>query len=430
MAKKVLIITYYWPPSGGSGVQRWTYFAKYLARLGYEPIVVTVRPEKATYPSIDESLLKEVEGIRTIRTDSFEPLQVYSKLVSGSKNKAVPYGSVDTRNTSFIKKIPAFIRGNLVLPDARKYWKRYALAAAREILKEEKIDVMVTTGPPHSTHLIGKSLKAEFDVPWLVDFRDPWTEVFYNKDLFRTKWAANKDRKMEVSVLNDADAIVVVSRHMVDLLGSKMKDNKKIKFILNGFDAQLFHEITPSSGEETVISYVGYLGKHHFIDPFTKGLKALCEQQNFEKIYLHLAGNIEASIFSEWEKIPNLVIKYEGIVTHKRALEIMLSADILLISIPESNYAKGIITGKLLECLATGKPILLLSEKDSEAAKIIAEYNNTAIMSEENNGKFIDFFQAVKRRDIAPREMLSGVSQYTRENTTKQLIEILRELER
>ena len=429
MAKKILIISYYWPPSGGSGVQRWTYFAKYLKRFGYEPIVVTVLPEKATYPSLDESLLKEVENIRTIRTNSFEPLQVYSKLVSGSKNKAVPYGSVDTRNTSFIKKIPAFIRGNLVLPDARKYWKRYALAAAKKILKEEKIDVMVTTGPPHSTHLIGKALKTEFDVPWLVDFRDPWTEVFYNKDLFRTKWAADKDRKMEVSVLNKADMVLAISPNTAKLLYPKMSERSKVKCILNGFDEELFQRIKPIKQDLFTFSYVGYLGKHHSYNSFHKGLKIFCKE-SVQKIRLHVAGNIDDIIIEEWKKIPNLILDHEGVVSHQRAIEIISSSDVLFISIPVSDYSKGNIPGKLLEYLATGKPIILEGETDSDAARIVRQFENTLVLNGCDDSIFTKFCQEVSSGIIVERGLLSGVSQYTRENTTKQLIEILRELER
>ena len=241
--KKALVITYYWPPSGGSGVQRWVYFCKYLNRMGITPIVLTVDPQCATYPSTDESLLKEVKDIRVIHTKSFEPLQLYSKLVSGNKKDGVPFGDVKTDGTKPVKKIAAFMRGNLVLPDARKYWKKYALAKAKELLNEEQIDLIISTGPPHSTHLIAKSLKSHTKLPWIADFRDPWTEVFYNKDLFRTKWAKNIDLKLEKSVIEGADLVLCVSDYTAELVKAKTEDKEKVHTIINGFDHELFEKI-------------------------------------------------------------------------------------------------------------------------------------------------------------------------------------------
>lgn len=424
-SKKILIISYYWPPSGGSGVQRWVYFAKYLKRMGYTPIVITVDPSKATYPSEDKSLLKEVEGIQTIRTNSFEPLQLYSKMVSGSKKEAVPFGSVDTENKSFIKKIPAFIRGNFVLPDARKYWKKYALPEAKKVIESENIAVVITTGPPHSTHLIGKVLKEKYNLPWIADFRDPWTEIFYNKDLFRMSFANNLDKKMETSVLNKADAVLAISEHTAKLLYPKMKDPSKVHCILNGFDAELLEKIESQPLQGITFAYVGYLGKHHVHEPFTKGLEALCKANPDKKINLHLAGNIEQPIFEKWERIERLNIIHEGVVTHQRALEICCGATVLFISIPKSSYALGNIPGKLLEYLATGNPIILVAEKGSDAEKIIAEYENTLTLSTEDNTCFIEFVNKVENGIIQPRKSLATVMKYSREEITKQLEKVI-----
>ena len=193
--KKVLIITYYWPPSGGSGVQRWLKFSKYLPEFGIEPIVLTVDPDFATYPSIDTTLELEVsDSIRVYRTKAKNPLEVYQKI----RRKPAPQsGFAGEKKSGLLDKIFRFIRGNVFLPDARIGWNPYAFEKAKQLIKELNINTVITTSPPHSTQLIGLRLKKEFTIQWIADLRDPWTEIYYNKELFRTNWAERQDAKME-----------------------------------------------------------------------------------------------------------------------------------------------------------------------------------------------------------------------------------------
>ena len=205
-SKKVLILTYYWPPSGGSGVQRWMYFAKYLKQLGWEPYIITVDETQASYPVLDNELLEEVRDIRVIKTHTKEPLKAYSRLLTGSPNKGIPQGQVSKKG--FLAKVAAFVRGNFFIPDARKGWNVFAKKEAKKLLQNEGIQKVITTGPPHSTHLIGLELKAAFGIQWWADFRDPWTHIFYNKDLYRSIWAKKKDANWEQKVLQTADGIM------------------------------------------------------------------------------------------------------------------------------------------------------------------------------------------------------------------------------
>ena len=421
---RVLIITYYWPPSGGSGVQRWVYFSKYLNRLGVKPYILTVDPNKATYPSLDESLNDEVKEITVYRTNSFEPLQFYSKITTGNKKDGVPYGEVETSKKSPFKKFSAYIRGNFILPDARKYWNKYAFPEAKKIIQKENIDLIITTGPPHSTHLIGLKLKSKLTIPWLADFRDPWTEIFYNKDLFRTKFAIKKDKSLETKVLNSADKVLAISTKTADLLLNKMNDSSKIHCILNGFDQELFDKIEKSENSHFTISYVGYLGKHHQYSVLTEALRKIASQNN-SKINLHLAGNINNSILKEWDGIDGIEIIYEGIVSHKRALEIIKSANLLFISIPISSYSKGNIPGKLLEYLATGNPIILAGEKDSDAAKILSEFSNTAVVENNEVEELSSFINKVINKEIKPKSNNPAVNKYSRLSTTQELLEVI-----
>ena len=183
--RKALIITYYWPPSGGSGVQRWMYFAKYLKDFGIDPIVVTVDEKKASYKYIDESFVELVKDIEVNKTGTWEPLKLYSKLTSGDSNAAIPLGFTGESRPTLFQKLSRAIRGNFFIPDSRIGWNCFAFKEAKKVISENKIDVIITTGPPHSAHLVGLKLKKYFDIPWIADFRDPWTGLYYNKFLYR-----------------------------------------------------------------------------------------------------------------------------------------------------------------------------------------------------------------------------------------------------
>ena len=425
MKKKVLIITYYWPPSGGSGVQRWVYFSKYLNQMDFEPIILTVDENHASYPYIDDSLNEEVKDLKVYKTKSFEPLQIYSKLASGDKSKAIPYGDVPTKNQSFFKKFAAFIRGNLVLPDARKYWKKYALPKAKEVIKEHKIESIITTGPPHSTHLIGLKLKKQLGVKWLADFRDPWTEIFYNKDLYKTKWAKRKDLNMELAVLNQADLLTAVSPNSKSLIDKKIADKQNSYCFYNGFEHTIFDKVNyRDTTFDILFSYVGYIGMHHQHEIITNGLKETTKQNPNKKIGLHLAGNVDQGLISKWKEIQGLEVIFEGVVSHERAVEISCNSSVVIVNIPNSTYAKGNIPGKLLECLATENPLLLIARKDSDAASLIDRFENT-ITIEENIEDFVSFSTKVINKEITPDNKRPQIMKYSRKSIAKEINDLV-----
>lgn len=425
MKKKVLIITYYWPPSGGSGVQRWVYFSKYLNQMDFEPIILTVDEKYASYPYLDDSLINEVKELKVYKTKSFEPLQIYSKIASGDKSKAIPYGDVPTKNQGVFKKMAAFVRGNLVLPDARKYWKKYALPKAKEIIKEHKIESIITTGPPHSTHLIGLELKKTLGVKWLADFRDPWTEIFYNKDLYKTKLAAKKDLKMEVEVLTNADLLTAVSPNSKKLIDKKIDDQSKSYCFYNGFEHTIFDKVEKKPHEfDLLFSYVGYIGKHHQHEIITHGLKELATQHPDKKIGFHLAGNVDEGLIETWRKIEGLEIIFEGVVSHERAVEISSNSSIVIVNIPDSSYAIGNIPGKLLECLATELPLLLIAKKESDAAALIKDFENT-ITIEKDIEAFISFSRQVLNKEILPDNKRPTIMKYSRQSIAQEINDLL-----
>ena len=241
--KKVLLITYYFPPSGGAGVQRWLKTINYLPKAGVETIVLTVDPAVASYPQIDESLCNDVpSGIKIYRTHTREILSLYKKV---SPKKEVPYGGfANEPNPNLIQKISRFIRGNIFLPDPRRGWNKYALAKAKEIIETEAIETIVTTSPPHSTQLIGLELKRLYPhLKWVADLRDPWTDIYYNEDLYPTRWAKKRNLRYERSVLLGADQIITVSEQCKRLFAEKTDVAEKIAVVPNGYDEKDFIQL-------------------------------------------------------------------------------------------------------------------------------------------------------------------------------------------
>ena len=417
--KKVLILTYYWPPSGGSGVQRWMYFAKHLKSLGWEPIVVTVDEENASYGVLDESLNQEVDGIRVIKTSTREPLQLYSRLTTGSKKKGIPQGEV--KRKSVFGKLSAFIRGNFFIPDARIGWVPFALKAARKIVAKEHITTIITTGPPHSSHLIGLQLQKEFKVNWFVDFRDPWSDVFYNKDLYRRSRAVSKDLKLELQVLQAAQGIITtVDGRLHESLIEKAPA-QKFYALPNGFDSELMNRVTVEKNHHYL--HVVYTGLLTHNQPYNGVFKILNDLSATQPIKLSLAGNIAPDIINEIKiSFPKIDTIFHGYLSHKEAVGLMKSAN-LLINFIFIGAQTQMISGKILEYIATEIPILSIGNPDSEAAKFL-EQGTAAVMLDQSNLKEMRLFidTVISQKDTLHNEFPS-LEKWSREALTKRLIE-------
>jgi glycosyltransferase involved in cell wall biosynthesis len=419
--QKILIVTYYWPPSGGSGVQRWMYFAKYLKQLGWEPIVVTVDEEKASYAVLDTSLNQEVDNIRVIKTNTREPLQWYSFLTSGSRNKGIPQGEVN--RTSIFRKFAAYIRGNFFIPDARKGWVPFALKAARKIIIEEKITQIITTGPPHSTHLVGLQLQQEFDLNWLVDFRDPWSDLFYNKELYRSQRTIKKDLYLETQVLRTASGVLTT-------IGGKLHEDLKLKAPLqnlyalpNGYDAELMQSVEAKPIQD--MFHVVYTGLLTHNQPYDTVLKVLNSISTPVPIRLSLAGTISPEIRSEIQaEYPKIEVVYHGYLSHKDAIGLMKSAHLLLNFIFLGAQTQ-MISGKLLEYIATEIPILSIGNPDSEAGCFLKQGTAATMLDENDTNAILDFIQIAVTQKDSIRNTFPQLGEWSREALTKQLIEIL-----
>lgn len=339
----------------------------YLSEDGVKCTVITVDPNVASYPILDESLNDEVSSkIRVIRTHTREPLNAYKK-ITGSKE--TPYaGFANESSPSMTKRFSRWIRANFFIPDARKGWNKFAYRKAAELLKSEHFDAVITTSPPHSTQLIGRKLKQEFSIHWIADLRDPWTDIYY-ADLFpQTKWAKRKDLRLERSVLENADDLIVVSESIKKLFLKKGDVSpSKVHVIPNGFDEKDFDQDVISdavSPAEFRIAYTGTLSEQYPIEAFAGALN----QVNSDEIVLHFVGKIN-------EKATELLEPYslqlKGYVPHHESISTLLQADALLLIIPDIENNEGILTGKLFEYLGSRKPIILIGPPNGDAATIV-----------------------------------------------------------
>jgi glycosyltransferase involved in cell wall biosynthesis len=382
--EKVLIITYYWPPSGGAGVQRWLKFAKYLPEFGWQPVVLTVDPQYASYPQRDESLCHDVSSnCMVFYTKSFELYNLY-KLIA--RKKEVPYGGfANESKESLFQKFSKFLRGNFLLPDPRKGWNNYAIRKAAELIKQFEIKTIVTTSPPHSTQLIGLELKKRFNIRWIADLRDPWTDIYYYHQFRHAAFARKVDRKYEQSVVENADLLITVSEDVKRIFTEKsqLPIAEKTFVIPNGFDPEDFINSSVPTGNLKVITYTGTISEMYQIDGLLKALDQMKDEWK-EKLLIRFVGKIPSSIEAKF-RATGLMIEFTGYVNHSQSINYLLQSDLLLLVIPKVENNRGILTGKFFEYLASQKPVLAIGPTDGDLAQMmdqtqcgqIFDYNDT-----------------------------------------------------
>ncbi|MBL6669409.1 MAG: hypothetical protein ISP72_04735 [Flavobacteriaceae bacterium] len=417
--QKILICTYYWPPSGGSGVQRWLYFAKHLKNLNWEPIVITVRENLAAFPEEDKSLLDLVKGIRVYPTKTKEPLQLYSRIFPKT---GIPKGAVPRQ--TFFQRLAAWVRGNFFIPDARKGWVPFALTQAKELLTTENISQLVTTGPPHSTHLIGLSLKKEFDLHWIVDFRDPWSDLFYNKELYRSRNAQQKDKHLERIVLETADTILTtVGGDFHQSLQEKVTKKLTLHALPNGYDAELMAQSKSKKPKKFHFVFAGLLTKNQAYREVLNAIQNFVFKNKVKNIRWTLAGSIDQHILHEiQEALPEVEIVYLGYVSHEKVVEVMKSAHLLLNFIFEGAH-KNMLSGKLIEYLATQNPVLSIGEPHSPAGKFLAQGSNSKMIRPNDSKEIVAFIEKIFNEKEEATNYFPELIKWSREALTKRLSE-------
>lgn len=428
--KKVLVISYYWPPSGGPGVQRVLKFCKYLTEFGWQPVVLTV--EEGDYPNRDETLLLEIpEGVCVYKTKTIEPYNVYRKITGQAKEASIPtYILGVNKKPSLSERLSYWARANLFIPDARIGWFPYAVRQGRKIVKHENIDLIFSSGPPHTVHLIAKRLAKESSCRWIADFRDPWVDIVYYQDFNRSKISRRVDQYLEKSVLASTNAIVTVSKTMItDIFKPKVEND--YFFIPNGFDRDDFRDILFQVSSKFRISYVGNLWKHHNPEIFFKALsRVILQNPGFAKdLSLIFVGSLHVSV-EEMIKGFNLEkyltrIEY---VPHKKAVEYMVNTEVLLLAVFYDRFDKAHLPGKLFEYLASGAFILGIGPPEGDVASIIKETHNGVIIAYddlESVEKYIIQQYKIWKDDPEQRFGLpEKIEKYNRRNLTQQLSEI------
>ena len=422
--KKVLIVSYYWPPAGGPGVQRWLKFAKYLPEFGWEPIIYT--PENPSYPLVDTSLVGEIpESIQTVKTRIWEPYQLAEKL--SKSNKKFKGGQFDVgENQSWKSKLSIWVRGNFFIPDARVFWVKPSVKFIAKYLVENNIETLVTTGPPHSMHLIGLELKKQNPkLKWIADFRDPWTQISYYKHLKLTSSSDKKHRKLENSVFKNADVTLATSYS--DAENFKIQGAKSV-CITNGFDTEIISENLKS--DKFILSYVGVLEQLRNPEILWQVLNELVEEnEEFKEDFeLKFVGKIDDKILAELESSTlRTSIVNKGYLKHFEANAEMKNSNLLLITNFPQEASKGIIPGKLFEYLATGKTLLSFGPKDADVERILKETNAGKHFDYEDKINLKNFilqnYDLWKLGEISNE--IRDISQFSRRNLTKKLSELL-----
>jgi glycosyltransferase involved in cell wall biosynthesis len=428
MPKKVLIITYYWPPSGGAGVQRWLKFVKYLSQYGWEPVVYTVKDGE--YPVLDHSLEKEVpRNIQIIRRKITEPYAWYKKFIRQNQEEKINTGFISqTNKPAWKENISRWIRGNLFIPDARKFWIRPSVRFLLKYLQHNPVQAIISTGPPHSMHLIALGLKSKLNIPWIADFRDPWTNIDFYKDLHLTRWADKRHHKLEKKVLTQAGLITTVSwswAHEFQKLGAR-----NVEVITNGYDPEDFKgpEIDPE--ENFVITHIGSMNKDRNPVTFWKVLAEIClnSEEFRKKLLIRLIGDVDISVWDTIDTLHlNMNVEHIEYVMHSEVNHYLKRSQILLLPLNNTPNVSGIIPGKIFEYLAAHRFILVIGSPEGDSSQII---------NETRAGKVIGFddykglkamihvlYQEYKNDKLSVNT--GDVSKYSRKKLTGKVVELL-----
>lgn len=434
--KRVLIITYYWPPSGGSGVQRWLKYARYLPASGWQPAIYT--PENPEAPASDASLLREVPAeTEILKRPITEPYHLYKKLTG--RTESVNVGFIRTEKEGAESRAEYFsrwIRGNFFIPDARCLWVRPSVRFLRDYLQQHPVDALISTGPPHSMHRIAQRLARKTGLPWLADFRDPWTGIDFYADLLLTRPADWLHRRMERSVLSQADLVTTVSNSIRAELRSK--GARRVEVIPNGYDPADFEAFSGDRSQRNdhfTLTHSGSLVPSRNPHSMWQALRSLCEANpGFrEKLRIRLVGSVDGSVRNS--------VKEAGLtqhctfipyLPHQEALAEVFSADVLLLLINQTANAEGFLSGKVFEYMAADRPILCIGPESGDAAALLEQtgcglthgFGDAAGISQ----TLSRWFAAWQRGEPALQANREAVQNYTRPAQARKIATLLNQL--
>ena len=423
---KVLIITYYWPPAGGPGVQRVLKFAKYLPEYGWEPVILTV--ENGNHPAIDNGLLDEIpEGIKVYKTKTLEPFAIYNRIQGKEKDATIDTFTITKSGKSLKEKLGKLVRSYLFIPDARKGWKHYAVKAGLKIAQQENIDLIFSSSPPHSLQLIAKKIAKKTGLPWVADFRDPWSTAFWLGDEQKKGLPHKLNIRKEKSVFAQLDHFTTVSNGTMESytkLHPHTKDNATLLY--NGYDESDFDSLKSKKNEQFTIRYVGTLAQTQNPLSLFQALAQLKEKEPYiyNKITVEFWGKFDSTI-AESSKGYNLESKvnFYGYVKHKKAVELMQTSDLLILSIPNDD-SNGILTGKLYEYIATEKPIIGFGPQNCEAQQLVEENNFGKFAHDNTQALEILKEEFAHWENNEPKRETTEKEQFSRKALTQKLSEV------
>ncbi|MCF6169915.1 MAG: glycosyltransferase [Bacteroidales bacterium] len=403
-----------------------------MRKFGWEPVVFT--PENPEMPAEDVSLLNEIPGgIEVIKNKIWEPYSFYKKFTGRKREQKIQTAFLSEKksNQGWMERLSVWVRGNLFIPDARRFWIKPSVNLLSTYVKKNKVDAIVTTGPPHSAHLIGLGLKKQSGLPWLADFRDPWTNIDFYKELKLGKRADSKHHQLEQMVLAKADAVVVISPGMKREFETTVPRSYHV--IPNGYDLDDRAEM---SAQQAIISsrfslaHIGSLTRTRNPENLWNALSQLVvedaafasdlEIRNIGKMDFRVAESLKAvglgSYLSSTEYLP-----------HKEVVIEQNKAALLLLLINNTPNAKLILTGKIFEYLASGRPVICIGPTDGDAARVIRESGCGKVYGFNEIKKLKtdlqEYYNLFKRQELKAK--CGNVEQFDRKNLTGKIAGLL-----
>jgi len=434
--KTVLIISYYWPPSGGAGVQRWLKFVKYLRDFGWEPVVYT--PSNPENPGEDSSLLNDIpEGVKVLKTEIWEPYDLYRKFTGAKKSDKInPAFHTDKKKASATQSFSVWLRGNFFIPDPRKFWIKPSVKFLTEYVAQNPVHAIVSSGPPHSMHMIARGVHRKTKLPWIADFRDPWTNIDFYDDLQLSSWADKKHRRLERSVLEEANLVLSVGKTMNEEFLQMAKgygssvDLSKFHVIANGYDeSDVFKgELTPDT--KFSIAHIGTMSNARNPEVLWKVLKKISEEDAGFKLALEvkLVGKVDDSVVASLKSYGlGNALNLVPYIPHHEVVKVQQQSRLLLLVLNNARTAKGILTGKFFEYMSAKRPVLAVGPVDGDAAEILRASNAGTIAGYSDEellyGQVKDAYSQFKAGKLEVNS--SGIEKYTRKALTEQLVKLL-----
>ncbi|HOV11759.1 MAG TPA: glycosyltransferase family 4 protein [Bacteroidales bacterium] len=425
--KKVLFITYYWPPAGGAPINRILKFYQYLPEFGWEPIILTT--EGGDFPFEDDSLLKEVRPeTKIFRSKGLSLHKIFSKVSPKSKKNFVPYGFTDASKSSFMDKLSRWVKYNFI-PDTRFPWYFSTVDKAVKIIKEEKVDLIFSSSPPQTNHIIARKAAKKTGLPWVADFRDPWTDVFWLlNNSIRWKFIHNIDKRIEHKTIARMDEVITVGPSLVEIL--QRKTSKKIHLITNGYDDKYFCKLEYKPNLKFRITYAGSLSKEQDPACFFNAMELLKGNKEFyENTELFFLGNFPTYLIDLVNASPyKNQTKFSPYTYYVDSLESIAASELLLLIVPKTDDNKCIITSKLFDYMGAARPVVAFGPVDGDAASVMNAAGAGQMFDYSDSKNAADFilqcFQNWKDNQSSSFADKNKIEEYTRRNLTQRLAAI------